>query len=178
MKPVRLITGMCLVLGLSLIWATPVFATDVKPTVVTTNKPPITREAKTTDTAIKFAEDEYIRITEPTLRDDVKTFAEVLNIMGQARANTKLTITVYYEKPEERLKAGKAISKTYDLVEVGATQTFNQKIELEVGKNRIVIHYQYDKKTGSEEFTVIRQSEEDKNKMLGFLATSPEPFRP
>lgn len=177
MRPVRLITGMCLVLGMSIFWATPVFASEIKTTTITTNKTVTTRDAKTTDTAIKFEEDEYIRITTPQAKDEVKTFEKQINVMGEARANTKLTITVYYENPEERLRAGKAISKTYDLIEVGATSTFNQSIELEVGKNRIVIKYEYDKKTGTQEFIITRQSEEEKEKLKTFIANSPAPFK-
>lgn len=174
MKKVRLIVSMCFAIGLSIIGASPVFAVDLGKTAATTpNKQVIPKvvekEMKTTDTAIKFAEDEYLRITQPISKEDTKTFEKQLNVMGEARANTKATITVYYENPEQRVIAGKAVSKTYELSEVGATQTFNQLIDLEVGKNKIVIKYEYGKVAGSYELYIVRQSEVEKEQLKNFL---------
>lgn len=182
MKKARLIIGMCLVLGISMLWITPVFATDLSKTPVTTvpNKPMISktleRESKTTDTAIKFAEDEYLRITTPNGKDEIKTFEKQLNVMGEARANTKVTMTVYYENPEQRIIAGKPLSRTYEVSDVGATQTFNQLIDLEVGENKIIVKYVYDKKSGSYELEITRQSEAEKEQIKNYIANTAEAF--
>ncbi|MGL4346235.1 MAG: hypothetical protein ACRCTE_13635 [Cellulosilyticaceae bacterium] len=183
MKKIRLITGMCLTLGVSMIWVTPVFATELtKPPVVTTpNKVAVPKtldkEAKTTDTAIKFEQDEYIRVTQPLNKDDAKTFERQLNVMGEARTNTQITITVYYEKSELRVAQGKPVSKTYEMVEVGATQSFNQLIDLEVGKNKIILKYVSGEEVDSCEFYITRQSEAEKEQLKNFIANSAAPFK-
>lgn len=181
MKKVRLIISMCFAVGISMIWVTPVMASDLnKPAVIAPTKPTVVKvpdkEVKTTDTAIKFADGEYIRITQPINKDETKTFEKQLNVMGEARSGAKITIVVSYENQEQRLVSGKPISKTYELSDVGATQTFNQLIDLEVGKNKIVVKYEYGKVTGTEEIYIERQSEENKEKLKNFIANSPNSF--
>ncbi len=91
---------------------------------------------KETDSSIEFMANEYVRVIQPIilLQADsfVTTFEKEINLMGEARAGTQISITIY---------SGNEVYKKYELEPVGATQTFNQLLSLQEKDNTIVLKY-------------------------------------
>lgn len=135
----------------------------------------VNKLAKTTDTttsqSITFEKDEYVRITQPIKKDGVTcTFDSQINVMGEAREGTNVVITVSLST-EENMEEKKLPVK-YELPVVGATQTFNQLIELNEGTNIIVISYtNLNTKNvyGEMTFTLKREKEDTKKAIKGYI---------
>ncbi|OON97405.1 MAG: hypothetical protein ATN31_08245 [Candidatus Epulonipiscioides saccharophilum] len=93
-------------------------------------------EQTTVDSSIEFKKDEYVKIINPLMglgeNSFVTTFEKEINLMGEARAGTKISIVVYN---------GTKIYKEYELDPVGATQTFNQLLSLQEKDNTVVLTY-------------------------------------
>jgi hypothetical protein len=117
---------------------------------------------------IRFKKDEYIRIAQPVIKDNLITFDSQINIIGEAREGLDITIQVYenLETDEDPV--------TYTVKKVGATQTFNQLIDLKEGNNVVAIQYVYvaDKKesplSGVMYFTINRKPEKTKQLMINY----------
>ncbi|MEG0326021.1 MAG: hypothetical protein RR618_05780 [Cellulosilyticaceae bacterium] len=135
----------------------------------------VNKLAKTTDTttsqSITFEKDEYVRITQPIKKDGVTcTFDSQINVMGEAREGTNVVITVSLST-EENMEEKKLPVK-YELPVVGATQTFNQLIELNEGTNIIMISYtNLNTKNvyGEMTFTLKREKEDTKKAIKGYI---------
>ncbi|MEG1001455.1 MAG: hypothetical protein RSG75_10545 [Cellulosilyticaceae bacterium] len=135
----------------------------------------VNKLAKTTDTttsqSITFEKDEYVRITQPIKKDGItSTFDSQINVMGEARECTSVVITVSLST-EENMEEKKLPVK-YELPVVGATQTFNQLIELNEGTNIIVISYtNLNTKNvyGEMTFTLKREKEDTKKAIKGYI---------
>ncbi|OOB78133.1 MAG: hypothetical protein BEN19_00995 [Epulopiscium sp. Nuni2H_MBin003] len=119
--------------------------------------------------SIDFTHDEYVRITHPVTDYDedyiLTTFEEHINIMGEAKVGTNITISVVQEQ---------VLYKEYILGEVGATQTFNQLIELGEKDNQIVLEYTtIEKEIGVIVVDIYRQPEEHKLKIKNYIVSTP-----
>ncbi|ONI46911.1 hypothetical protein AN643_00985 [Candidatus Epulonipiscioides saccharophilum] len=93
-------------------------------------------EQTTVDSSIEFKKDEYVKIIHPLMdlgeSSFVTTFEKEINLMGEARAGTQISILVYN---------GTQLYKKYELDPVGATQTFNQLLSLREKDNTIILIY-------------------------------------
>lgn len=135
----------------------------------------VNKLAKTADTttsqSITFEKDEYVRITQPIKKDGItSTFDNQINVMGEAREGTNVVITVSLST-EENMEEKKLPLK-YELPVVGATQTFNQLIELNEGTNIIVISYtNVNTKDVYGEMTLAikREKEDTKKAIKGYI---------
>lgn len=124
----------------------------------------------TTVSGIQFKENEFVRITQPTIKD---TFESQINIIGEARINTAIKIKVIYPTKEgQESQEGKEAYKIYELKEVGVTQTFNQLIDLEVGENTVVISVQHkdSEDIPNKTISITRKSEQTKDELAKFKA--------
>lgn len=125
----------------------------------------------TTSQSITFEKDEYVRVTQPIKKDGVtSTFDSQINIMGEAREGTNIVITVSLSA-EENVE-NKILPVKYELSVVGATQTFNQLIELNEGTNIIVISYtNVNTKDvyGEMTITIKRENEDTKKAMKNYI---------
>jgi hypothetical protein len=119
----------------------------------------------TTVSSIEFAEGEFVRITQPSIKENMSTFETQLNLIFEARLNTKITVQVLYGD-----KNLKETSKTYEVKTVGATQTCNQVVDLKVGENTILITAVHESTSGNEElsFFIIRKSEQTKEALINY----------
>lgn len=131
--------------------------------------------AKTTDAttsqSITFEKDEYVRITQPIKKDGTtSTFDSQINVMGEAREGTKIVITVSLNTQDKMEE--KKLPVKYELSAVGATQTFNQLIELKEGTNIIAISYtNINTKDvyGEMTLTIKREKEDTKKAMKSYI---------
>ncbi len=122
---------------------------------------------------IHFDDGEYIRITQPTSKDDKPsiTFDSQVNLMGEARKGTVINIKVYnkyiVEDAEDFIdkelakKYVDSLIDEYDLKPVGFTNTFTQLIELEDGENTIVITYSIDEDKEGVMYVYITKKQKD-----------------
>ncbi len=123
------------------------------------------------DSSVIFDETEYVRITQPIVDNEeeyvITTFEHQINMMGEARAGTQLIVTVQHSDET---------SKLYELELVGATQTFNQLIELGERQNLITIYYSheaFDEHMHSLMFQIYRQPEENKSQLKNYIISTP-----
>ncbi|MEF9959464.1 MAG: hypothetical protein RR448_03360 [Niameybacter sp.] len=174
--------GSILVLGAAMIVPTGVFAAEIKPdftknvkTTSTVNEVSIIKETSQTSTssAITFAKDEYVRITQSLDKEEIQTFDSQINIMGEARTGTNIEIVVYSgEKMDRPAPTDSNNYKVYKVKEVGATKLFSQLIELSEGSNHVIIKYTYepDGKSGSFTIRIQKKAEAEKEKIKTFIA--------
>ncbi len=116
-------------------------------------------EQTTVDSSIEFKKDEYVKIIHPLMdlgeQSFVTTFEKEINLMGEARAGTQISILVYN---------GTKIYKKYELDPVGATQTFNQLLSLREKDNTVVLIYTHpDLENAEEEKNLEVQNSGEKN---------------
>lgn len=112
-------------------------------------------------------EDGNVRITQPN-KIHLTTFESKINLMGQTKKGTTITIEIYNSK--ENAKSEEPI-KTYEVGTVGVTGTFNQLIELAEGENRIVVIYANSKEKMDDEmiFYITREPEESKKLIKEYI---------
>lgn len=161
-----------------------VYATD-DTRFTQTEKPAVVSSAAasaTTSQSITFKEGEYVRITQPSLVENAPTFDSQTNVMGEAREGTIIKIEVAVgstEETAEKVLHDKTLGKyrLYELATVGATQTFNQLIDLGEGMNVIKISYTHEDKAdvyGSMKFTIERKKQAIKEDLKNYnVMTSP-----
>jgi len=121
---------------------------------------------------VLMSEDEYVRITQPT-KVNTSTFESKINIMGEAKFGTNITIEVGSVSTDKDNKLLPKLPKIYELNTVGVTETFNQLIELFEGQNEVVFTYtnEKDKRVrGSMSFMVTREPEETKESLKTYIA--------
>ncbi|OON98888.1 MAG: hypothetical protein ATN35_03085 [Epulopiscium sp. Nele67-Bin004] len=119
------------------------------------------------DESVLFEEDEYVRIARPIVTDEslITTFESKINMMGEAREGTLIAITVYQDEN---------VLNMYDLEPVGATQTFNQLIELGDRHNVIIVSYMHEADgVGSHiQLEIYRQPDENKALLKNFIIST------
>ena len=119
------------------------FATTIPVTPIQSVVEDQTNEVtETTDVAVTAVKDDtnYVRITQPNIKDDIQTFDSQMNIMGEASVGTEIQMIVYYG---EGVSLSEMENSEYKIKVVGFTETFNQLIDLREGQNNILIRYQY-----------------------------------
>lgn len=130
----------------------------------------------TTSQTITFGEDEYVRITQPIQKDGItSTFEEQINVMGEARKGTNITLKVYLSTSQEGNTISNQKPAIYKLTTVGAAQTFNQLIDLEEGYNTVMICYTNENTQdvyGEIKLVIKRQPEETKEAIKNFRVDS------
>lgn len=117
---------------------------------------------------VLVSDDGYIRITQPT-KVNMSTFESKVNLMGETKQGTEITIAVYNKKASDS-KYSETATTTYELNTVGVTGTFNQLIELSVGDNKIELSYA-NGKTDTKDvmvFYIKRESEESKELLKSY----------
>lgn len=95
---------------------------------------------------IQFEKDEYMRITQP-IKDKMAVFEKDVNVMGEARYGTIISIQLFNKK-EDELAYPRKPYRTYKLDEVGMSQTFNELIQLQEGDNKVRLVYEYTNSNG------------------------------
>ncbi len=119
------------------------------------------------DSSVMFDLNEYVRITQPIVDEqeyEITTFERQINMMGEARAGTQIVITVLRDNFEHQ---------KYELELVGATQTFNQLIELGERQNLIIVSYKHNDYENTFAFEIFRQPEENKSQLKNFIISTP-----
>ncbi|ONI46795.1 hypothetical protein AN644_02525 [Candidatus Epulonipiscium fishelsonii] len=106
--------------------------------------------------------DEYLHITQPL--DNTTTFDSQINMMGEATEGIEIIIVVAQDETYN----------LYDVGTVGATETFNQLIDLYEGDNVISVAGKHDTTVVEEIFEVRREPKENKNKLQNFVITGKE----
>ena len=179
MKVSKNMLSMLLVIGI-LLCGTNVFAASTVPKTLPQPKPIAVPTPTSTPSQIgyiTFKKDEYVRITQPTQPPSEGTivFNSQLNVMGEARVGANILVKVYTRDKEQD---SFVLYKTYEAIEVGASQTFNQLVDLKVGQNKIVVNCT-NKKVLEETIEVgniIRQSEEVKDDIKNSIPDLKQPF--
>lgn len=128
---------------------------------------------------IQFNSGEYLRITQP-LKDKMSVFDKDVNVTGEARYKTMISIQLFNKREGEGVYERRAY-KTYDLDNVGISQTFSELIELQEGENKVRFVYSYPDNKGDliEGRTVIyvtRKTEEEKTVIKNLRIDSTEQF--
>ncbi|ONI45462.1 hypothetical protein AN641_04095 [Candidatus Epulonipiscioides gigas] len=156
-----------MILGAFIICASEVIATDNIQKILDSNQNQVS-----IDSSVEFQKNEYVRITQPIIQIEedflITTFESEINMMGHARVGTKISITVYN---------GNEVYKTYELEEVGATQTFNQLVSLNEKDNTVVLTYTHkDIPNSTQELStkIYRQPEENKLKIKNYVVSTPQ----
>lgn len=169
----KMLVKMIMILGIMLCGTT-VYATDTRFTQpAKVAEQPVAKSANTTTSqTITFDEGEYVRITQPIQTDgETTTFERQINVMGEARKGTRITIKVYLSTTEMGNTISKETPVEYKLAAVGATQTFNQLIDLGEGCNTVSITYTHEALANAKgELTLVikRESEETKEAIKNF----------
>lgn len=129
---------------------------------------------------IQFESDEYLRITQP-IKDKMAVFDKDVNVMGEARYKTLITMQLFNKREGEKAYPRSAYG-VYDLDAVGISQTFSELIELQEGDNKIRFVYTY--KDGQGEVVdgrfviyVTRKTEEEKATLKNLRIDNTEQFR-
>lgn len=130
---------------------------------------------KTTTGLASDNDDGYIRIAQPT-KVSTSTFESKINLMGETKKGTEITIAVYNKKDNTKSTSEykDEPTTTYELSTVGLTGTFNQLIDLLEGDNKIVLSYvnTQDNKKDYMIFYINRGSEQDKELLKNYLVFS------
>ncbi|OON90920.1 MAG: hypothetical protein ATN32_02940 [Candidatus Epulonipiscium fishelsonii] len=105
---------------------------------------------------------EYLHITQPL--DNTTTFDSQINMMGEAIEGIEIVIVVSQDE----------VYNLYDVGIVGATETFNQLIDLYEGDNFISVAGRYDEIVMEETFQVRREPKKNKDKLQNFVITGTE----
>lgn len=118
------------------------------------------------DKKIEFleSEDGHIRISK-LAKINTFTFDSIMNVEGQAKQNTNITITVNQITADKENTITIVDSKIYELSKIGITESFNQLIELFEGTNQVVLVYSNTKDKqmdGEMSFIVIKEPEQTK----------------
>lgn len=123
---------------------------------------------------IKFDKEEYVRITQPLLKDEIQTFDSQINVMGEARVGTELLMVTYTGAKVDNPEDGDNYTE-YKVKVVGATQTFNQLIQLHEGTNHIIIYYTYKPAKADSQIQIVieRKSEIVKEQIKSYIVTDP-----
>ena len=130
----------------------------------------VVEETIASETATTAVTEDYVRITQPNIKDEIQTFDSQMHIMGEASVGTEIQIIVYYGDTVEVLDAT-IEQATYKLKVVGATQTFSELIDLKEGQNNILIRYQYSGQSerGTLAVKVLRRSQAEKELIQSVL---------
>lgn len=128
---------------------------------------------------IQFNPGEYLRITQP-IKDKMAVFDKDVNVMGEARYNTVITMQLFNKKEADRAYPRNAYG-VYDLDAVGISQTFSELIELQEGDNKVRFIYSYtdskgDLIEGRIVIYVTRKSEEEKTALKSLRIDNTEQF--
>ncbi len=121
--------------------------------------------------SIEFKKEEYVRITQPVQEkgsDYITTFDSQINMMGEARYGTQITIDVFNDDE---------LYKSYEIDAVGATQTFNQLINLGEKDNIIVISYSHEEDGIFNEefqFLIFKEPQENKERLKSYVVSTPQ----
>lgn len=163
------------ILGCACFAPTTLQAAEIKPEPTKTVEKTVVKQDTPTSTssAITFAKDEYVRITQSLEnKEEIQTFDSQINIMGEARTGTTIELIVYTGDKVDKPEATETNHyKTYTLKEVGATMLFSQLIDLKEGQNNVIIKYSYpaDDKTGNINIKIIRKPEKEKEQIKTFI---------
>lgn len=116
---------------------------------------------------ILASEDGYVRITQPT-KINMYTFEVKVNLVGETKAGTNISISVYNTKTGEYSSDA---TQTYELKQVNPLGTFSQVLEFPEGSNKIVLHYASE--DGSIEdkmvFYINRESQETQDALSSYI---------
>ena len=128
---------------------------------------------------VQFDSGEYLRITQP-IKDKMAVFDKDVNVMGEARYQTIITMQLFNKKESDKVYPRSAYH-VYDLDAVGISQTFSELIELQEGDNKIRFLYNYmDPKgelvEGRIVIYVTRKSEEEKTALKSLRIDNTEQF--
>ncbi|MGL5676498.1 MAG: hypothetical protein ACRDDX_08790 [Cellulosilyticaceae bacterium] len=133
---------------------------------VVTNKPQEVQEPVVN--TIKTEEKISVRITQPPKKDDIQTFDSQMNVMGEAIVGTDIIISVTYDTNLVDLQEDQKTVE-YKLKTVGATQTFNQLIDLKEGENTIVLRYVNGSDKGILTLKIKRMSESERQLIKSYI---------
>lgn len=100
---------------------------------------------------------EVIKITAGITKDKEVTFDEVRNISGKSKEGTIITFSVYKNESDEE--------KVVFSQSVGASELFNQLVELKEGRNYIKITVRQEDKVEVFIFQIDRKNKEIKKKL-------------
>ncbi len=137
-----------------------IFASETAVTPSNVKVETIVKDDKKVEVVV--SEDQYVRIAQPT-KVNTSTFESKMNIMGETKQGTEITIEVYNTKTDN-ISLSKDVT-IYKLKTVGITGSFNQLIELLEGENKVVLTYTNEKDKKEKEkmvFYITRESEEIK----------------
>ncbi len=129
---------------------------------------------------IQFKDDEYLRITQP-VKDRLAVFDKDVNVTGEARYKTVITMELFNKKENERLYPRNPY-RSYNLDPVGISQTFSELIELHQGNNKVRFVYSYENGQGKVTdgrivIYVTRKSEEEKAALKNLRIDNTEQFK-
>ncbi len=144
-----------------------IFASDITVTPSNVKVETVIKDDKKVEMVV--SEDQYVRIAQPT-KVNTSTFESKMNIMGETKQGTEITIEVYNTKTDN-LSLSKDVT-IYTLKTVGITGSFNQLIELLEGENKVVLTYTHEKDKKEKEkmvFYIVRESEEIKELVKNML---------
>lgn len=129
---------------------------------------------------IQFKDDEYLRITQP-IKDRLAVFDKDVNVTGEARYKTVITMELFNKKESERLYPRNPY-RSYNLDPVGISQTFSELIELHPGSNKVRFVYSYENNQnkiidGRIVIYITRKSEEEKAALKTLRIDNTEQFK-
>lgn len=153
-----------------------VYGTDARFTQSAQTKAVTKSAESTTSQTITFEEDEYVRLAQSINEGGTTTVSgSQINIQGQAREGTKITIKVYLSTTQKGNMISNKLPVVYNLATVGKLQDFNQLIDLGEGYNTVWLSYTNENTKdvyGEKKFVIERLPQETQDALKTHLVTS------